>query len=374
MSVEVHQIVGVPITCFAFNKDRTELAVCPNNTEVHIYKKTGATWNIAHQLDEHDKVVTGLDWGSQTNRIVSCSQDRNAYVWTKETNKEGKDEWKPTLVILRINRAATQVKWSPKEDKFAVASGARCISVCYFEKDNDWWVSKHIKKPIRSTVLSIDWHPNNILISAGASDFKARVFSGYIKGIDDKPDGACSWGSKFPFGDVLAEFSAGGWVHDVAFSPDGESIAFVAHDSTFNVVTGTEGKVTTIKTSSLPFTHLLWITAKSVVAVGHDANPTLFSGEGASWKLVEKLDVAKKEAKAGGDTAMAKFKDMDVRGQSSPSDTVLKTIHQNSISGVTAHTGGRGAVSKFATVGVDGKLVLWDKSTIEQSIAGLKIA
>jgi len=71
---------------------------------------------------------------------------------------------------------------------------------------------------------------------------------------------------------------------------------------------------------------------------------------------------------------MAKFKDMDVRGQSSPSDTVLKTIHQNSISGVTAHTGGRGAVSKFATVGVDGKLVLWDKSTIEQSIAGLKIA
>lgn len=24
------------------------------------------------------------------------------------------------------------------EDKFAVGSGARLISVCYFEKDNDW--------------------------------------------------------------------------------------------------------------------------------------------------------------------------------------------------------------------------------------------
>jgi actin related protein 2/3 complex subunit 1A/1B len=37
----------------------------------------------------------------------------------------GKLVWKPTLVLLRINRAATYVKWSPKEDKFAVASGAR---------------------------------------------------------------------------------------------------------------------------------------------------------------------------------------------------------------------------------------------------------
>jgi len=35
-------------------------------------------------------------------------QDRNAYVWTF-----AKGEWKPTLVILRINRAATCVKWSP---------------------------------------------------------------------------------------------------------------------------------------------------------------------------------------------------------------------------------------------------------------------
>ena len=36
------------------------------------------------------------------------------------------------------------------------------------------WVSKHIKKPLRSTVLSIDWHPNNYLLAAGSCDFKAR--------------------------------------------------------------------------------------------------------------------------------------------------------------------------------------------------------
>merc|ERR1711936_1531865 len=76
-----------------------------------------------------------------TNRIVTCSSDRNAYVWV-----QGQDgQWKYTLVLLRINRAATCVRWSPDENKFAVGSGAKIISVCYYEKDNDWWVAKHIK-------------------------------------------------------------------------------------------------------------------------------------------------------------------------------------------------------------------------------------
>jgi actin related protein 2/3 complex subunit 1A/1B len=72
-------------------------------------------------LAQHDKVITSISWAPQTNRIVTCSQDRNAYVWT--LNEQG--EWKPVLVLLRINRAATCVRWSPREDKFAVGNGAR---------------------------------------------------------------------------------------------------------------------------------------------------------------------------------------------------------------------------------------------------------
>jgi len=380
---DAQQICGTPIICHAFNKDRTQFALSPNSNEVYIYKKSGATWTQTATLNEHDKLVTGIDWDPIHNRIVTCSQDRNAYVWTwtKETiefdgDKETIEGWKPTLVILRINRAATQVKWSPKGDKFAVASGAKCISICYFEKDNDWWVSKHIKKPIRSTVLSIDWHPNNVLIACGSADFKARVFSGYIKGVDDKPDSS-SWGSKLPFGDVFGEFSAGGWVHDVAFSPDGESLAFVSHDSTISVSSGPEAKSqvnVTLKCSSLPYTHLLWLTGKSIIAAGHDANPTLFSFDGSNLKLVEKLDSAKGAGGAAKEaTALNKFKQMDTRGQESDNDTVLKTLHQNSISGLLAHTEERGAVTKFTTVGIDGKLITWDLKSLEQSITGLKI-
>jgi len=381
---DVQQIIGLPIICHAFNKDRTELALSPNSNEVYVYKKSGNAWTQTATLSEHDKLVTGIDWDPIHNRIVTCSQDRNAYVWTwtKETDKnetgqvETIEGWKPTLVILRINRAATQVKWSPKGDKFAVASGAKCISICYFEKDNDWWVSKHIKKPIRSTVLSIDWHPNNVLIAAGSTDFKARVFSGYIKGVDDKPDSS-SWGSKLPFGDMFGEFSAGGWVHDVAFSPDGECVAFTSHDSSLSVCSGPEAAKAvnaTFRSTSLPFTHLLWVTGKSIIAAGHDANPTLFSFDGTNVKQVEKLDSGKGgDSKKGDATALNKFKQMDSRGQESDNDTVLKTLHQNAISGLLAHTGGRGAVTKFTTVGVDGKLFTWDLKSLEQTIAGLKI-
>ena len=103
-----------------------------------------------------------------------------------------------SIVLLRINRAATCVKWSPEENKFAVGSGARLISVCYFEADNDWWVAKHIKKPIKSTITAIDWHPNNCLLAAGSTGFKVRVYSGYVKDIEEKPT-ATPWGSKMPF-------------------------------------------------------------------------------------------------------------------------------------------------------------------------------
>merc|ERR1719210_1197828 len=102
-----------------------------------------------------------MDWAPRSNKIVTCSQDRNAYVWVAGSD----NRWRHTLVLLRINRAATCVKWSPLENKFAVGSGAKLVAVCYYDQDQDFWVAKHIKKNIRSTVTSLDWHPNNILIA-----------------------------------------------------------------------------------------------------------------------------------------------------------------------------------------------------------------
>ena len=43
---------GTPITCHAFNKDRTQLALAPNNHQVYIYQKTNGNWNHVHTLEE----------------------------------------------------------------------------------------------------------------------------------------------------------------------------------------------------------------------------------------------------------------------------------------------------------------------------------
>lgn len=283
-AIERHQIlVGTPITSHSFNKNRTQLALVPNNNEVSLYEKNGSNWELSHTLSDHDKLVTCVDWAPKTNRIVTCSQDRNAYVWKLENGV-----WTPTLVLLRINRAATHVRWSPKEDKFAVASGARLISVCYFEEEHNWWVSKHLKKPIRSTVLCVDWHPENILLAASSSDMKARVFSAWIKGIDQKYNTLTRasnpvWGEKLPFNTVCAEFPANGWVHSVAFSPSGNSIAYCAHDSTVTIANGPNQPLQVIQTPLLPFVSLFWASEYTIVTAGHDCAPYLVVNNGSSW-------------------------------------------------------------------------------------------
>ncbi|KAI8901339.1 WD40-repeat-containing domain protein [Globomyces pollinis-pini] len=365
-AVESHQIlIGTPITSHSFNRDRTELAISPNSNEVNIMQKQGSSWNVIHTLADHDKLVTCVDWAPNTNRIVTCAQDRNAYVWTWAPETQS---WTPTLVLLRINRAATHVRWSPKEDKFAVASGARLISVCYFEQENDWWVSKHLKKPIRSTVLSVDWHPENILLAAGSSDMKARVFSGFIKGIDAKASSEV-WGQKLPFGTVCGEFPAGGWVHSVAFSPSGNAIAYCAHDSTVTIATGPTQPIYVIQTNTLPFVSLFWASEFAIVVAGHDCAPYMVLNNGSQWQLTPKIDNGKKK-EVSGNSAFNKFKQMDTRAQQN-TDVELNSTHQNTITCVRPFVGTPDRVTHFSSTGVDGQLVIWD--LLSAGIANLRL-
>ncbi|RUS78028.1 hypothetical protein EGW08_014203 [Elysia chlorotica] len=367
---EKHNFGVAPVTCHSFNKDRTCVALSPNDSDVKIYKKSGPKWQETDTLSEHGQRVTGIDWAPESNRIVTCSADRNAFVWMLEGGK-----WKQVLVIPRINRAATCVKWSPKENKFAVGSGSRLIAICYYDVENNWWVSRHIKKPIRSTVTCLDWHPNNVLLAAGSTDFKCRVFSGYQKEVDEKP-GPSAWGSKMPFGNLMAEFSngGGGWVHSVSFSPSGDKVAWVGHDSSVSVADATMGnQLTVVKESFLPFMSITWVTENSMVAAGYDCNPMVFSYTGGKITVGAKLDQPQ-EKQSGNISAMNRFKNLDRKGTGSDTETDLKTQHQNTITQVSIHTGTKNDASKVATSGVDGNLILWDLKSLESSIQGLRIS
>ena len=73
MAQQVHQLSYSPLSAHAFNADRSKVAVSPNTNEICIYARTADGWALEHSLLEHDKVVTGLDWAPNTNRIVSLS-------------------------------------------------------------------------------------------------------------------------------------------------------------------------------------------------------------------------------------------------------------------------------------------------------------
>lgn len=359
------------ITAHAWNADRSRVAICPNNSEVHVYQKNGNAYTLEHILAEHDQVVTGIDWAPKTNRIVTSSQDRNAYVWNHEDGV-----WKPTLVILRINRAATHVKWSPEENKFAVASGAKCVSVCYFEEDHNWWVSKHIKKH-KSTVLKVDWHPNNILLATGSSDFKARIFSAFIKGVDGKPP-QTPFGTKLPFGELLSELdAASGWVHAIKWSPSGNRLVFAGHDSCINFadVSAQPASLQRIRLPSLPLRDLLFLSEHSLVGVGEDTNPILFTATDAGeWSYGSEIDKAGPAAAGAASMSARKvFASKVDLGTESGTDTKLDTRHQNSVTCLFPVAAAGGLVTDFSSSGLDGNLVVWHVKGIEASLKGLKI-
>jgi len=348
------------ISCHAWNKDGTKVAICPNDNEIHIYKKEGNNFVLEHKLVEHDQVVTGIDWAPTSDRIVSCSQDRNAYVWTFAP-KENK--WKPTLVILRINRAATHVKWSPEENKFAVACGAKCVAVCFFEVEGDWWVSKHIKKH-KSTVLRVDWHPNNVLLATASSDFKCRIFSAYIKNVD-KGVPETPFGNKLGFGDLLAEIDSSlGWVQSSKWSPSGKLLGFVGQDSTVCVADISSGtpKVDVVRYKDLPFRDLVFLSEDSLIAVGHDCTPVLFSNKGG-WSFIKKIDEGGSSgpAKQEKNSAFTVFQIKVEKGaEGVGQETQLITKHQNCITCVVPYKKTGNAVSHYSTTALDGQLIIWD--------------
>jgi actin related protein 2/3 complex, subunit 1A/1B len=84
------------------------------------------------------------------------------------------------------------------------------------------------------------------------------------------------------FGEVYAEFGCSGWVHSVAWSPSGSSLAFSGHDSSVHVVTfprvGAAPVESVVLMQTLPVTVLSFISERAIIGGGHDFNPAIFTG------------------------------------------------------------------------------------------------
>lgn len=385
MAAAQNKPIAPSVLCHAFNKAGDMIALSPNSNQVFIYDTHGSEevdkWNEKYVLSEHGGLIAGIDWDHNTNSIVTCGHDRNAYVWVFDA---AKNEWKPTLVILRINRAATAVKWSPLGNKFAVTSGAKTVPICHYEKANDWWVCKMLKKH-KSTVLSVSWSPNNKFVITGSSDNRARIFSTYIKKLDQSADES-QYAELFPqqntFGELLAEFDIGkSWIHSVSWAPSPYRVAFTGHNSTTTFVDLAAGghQVQVIPNPDLPFLTISFLSNDALIGAGFSCNPVLFTNTGGKWAVKQELDSKDKAAVAGpAKSAFADarklFSDSASKGISVQSggkaseETTLSTRHQNTITCLWGNKPGL-----VTTSGVDGRILFWELSKYGVDVSGLHI-
>ncbi|CAO2813233.1 unnamed protein product [Amaranthus hypochondriacus] len=355
------------ITCHAWSPDHSMIALCPNTEEVHIYKSAADKWEKVHVLQKHDQVVCGIDWSSKTNKIVTVSHDRNSYVW----NQEG-GEWVPTLVILRLNRAALCVQWSPTENKFAVGSGAKTVCICYYEQENNWWVSKLIRKKHNSSVTSVAWHPNNILLATTSTDGKCRVFSTFIKGVDTRNSEAGS-STDTKFGEQIIQLDLSySWAFGVNWSPSGNTLAYVGHNSMIYFVddVGPSPLAQSVAFRDLPLRDVFFVSEKMVIGVGYDCNPMVFAAdESGLWSFIRFLGQRQTTptiARAGSQISGAFGKLYGQSKYSNANDDCNDSnsnarAHENCITCIVPLKKGRDSkVTRFSTSGLDGKVVIWD--------------
>lgn len=346
---------------FFFGPANLLLAVAQGK-DIEIYSVSPK--KLVTTLLAHDEPITAIDISPQ-GLIVSALQDRNAVVWTPN---ESFTEFKKLLVFLNINRAATCVRWSPNGDKFAVGLGASTVCVCYNDKNSDWWVLRQLKKQFSLLVLSVAWHPNNVLLACGGTDLRCQVVSAYIKAVDTKPAPSV-WGSKFPFGQVCGVFSSvpGGWVHDVAFSDSGDLVGFVSNDLTLTVVYPVDGSFqpVCVNTNYGPFKVLEFIGEEAIIAAGHNCFPVLFLGSLQGWSELKSLDkkaatekpkpvAVAEDDEMTGSSALSMFRQLDLKGRVQKGSLDLPTVHQNAITCLRFYDEGH-----ILTSGIDGRVVVF---------------
>lgn len=377
---------GAGISCHAWNGDRTHVALSPNSNELVVFDNCDRPlpeWREAFRLHEHDMKVSGIDWSPVTNKIVTCGHDRNAFVWTYS---EKTSTWEPSLVILRIDYAATHCKWSPDGRKFAVSSSAKCLQICHYEEENSWWVSKQIKKPHKSTVLCVAWHPNSQMIVSGSADFKCRLFSAFVPDVDGSDEnrdlgpfrGVPGMAPK-NFADVYQEWGATCWINACEFSPSGSCLAFAAHDSTLHLVSFPEGGAAVeqvIRLETLPLCSLTFATETGLVGAGHDCNPIAFAtqdGSPTGWASLGFLDKKDKAntatdspAKSSVASARAMFQAKSATGlaQVKTGGSAAWKSHNSAIDCIQRLAPQGAPSTVFSTSALDGKITMWDVTKV----------
>lgn len=205
-----HQL-NTPVLACAFSVDGRFCAVATPNSTIEVYRVPSstclaatATWPRVATLTGHDDPVTALDWSHPLGLLLSCSEDRNAFVFTppEDTSsssaaapsvhlQEQDDSsvqpaqplWHRQAVSARLSRAALCAAWAPSGSKFALGGADRCLSICSYSLQGTCYTSRLIRNAHDGPVAAVAWHHGNSLLASCSADGTCRVFSAYIPGV-----------------------------------------------------------------------------------------------------------------------------------------------------------------------------------------------
>ncbi|PNW71291.1 hypothetical protein CHLRE_16g648100v5 [Chlamydomonas reinhardtii] len=353
---------------------------------------SGLSFTKTATLSGHGQFVSGLDWSTRGDQLLSCSHDRNAFVWTRAAASPaasraasgaaastsgggggGSGAWEKQMVITRLTKGALCVKWSPSEAKFAIGSAARNVCVGYYDPESKWWACKLIRKAHESSVVSVSWHPNSVLLATGATDRRVRLFNAYVRGYEpDAPAGALPEGSSF--GDCLFEVAHDGcgWVHSVTFAAaaagtasPGTSGAFpqllyASHDFTVGVVDAAGGAPAAAAAVRLPDAVLplnclaVVVPGRLAVGGGWSGGLAVLRNMGSGWQLAATLGTRDAAAGAGGAGAGAGASGGGGGGGGSAVARQIAAMNLNAVNMVAPGGGAASTAGGLATAGAGG--------------------
>ena len=357
-------LCDAPITCHAWNKDNTMLAICPNTSDLLIYKITGKKFELVYTLSEHTQVISSCDWSPVTNRIVTCSHDRNAYVWTLD---EKENIWRKDLVLLKLKRAATFVRWSPDGTKFLVATGTNKVRVCAFDEKENWWTSYNLahKDP---TGLTLDWFNDNVHFVLSATSRHCFYMT-----IDDDEAAAIAKASKKkkPIFFVNS-WQSQGWTNATAVSPSGNWIAYTSQDAYIRFIkkeelTLDDAPKHQLNINGLPLLAIGFVNDNTLIGAGFDCAPRVFCCNGDEWEDLGLIDLPDIRDTDTGKAASSLASKMAAFGGKAAPTAGAKPLHNNIILGLRIQD------TFFSTCANDGRVCVWPFEPIKKHFAGKNI-
>ena len=288
------------ISCVAFNKDFTQVALSKKDNLIYIYSIKDImkpdTWKLLYTLDSHFQYISGLDWCPATNRLLSCSYDKTSFVWEFSDKK-----WNPNNVVATTKLGYLCCKWNKRGDKFCEGTSAKQLLIGFFVKKTNWWMGANIRAH-KSSVVTCEIDPTSLFVLSGSTDLRIYVSSCYLPEVDDQFLNDSTKPLAQEFGQVIYQFKTNCWVNSVAWLPSGNLGIVAGQDATISVINYSEQKSDVIRCKHSPATSLIPISDTSFLAICYDRNIIEYGKEGDSWKIkktiTEKGSGAQQKAKS----------------------------------------------------------------------------